>query len=244
MNLKNNTIFITGGTSGIGLALAKKFLALGNEIIVCGKNIDRIKKLNEEYPKIHTIKCDVTKKEDLLNTYKYIADKFPKLNIVINNAGVQYNYDFHKSENTMEKAEMELNVNLLAPINITKIFLNLLMKNENPTIINIVSPLGVVPKKSAPIYCASKAGLYLFSKSLRYQLENTPVKIITVMPPLVDTDMTKGRGKGKISPDEFANKMVSELKKGNNEINVGMSKLLFAIYRISPTLAYKILKNK
>lgn len=243
MNTKNNTILITGGASGIGYALAGEFLSLGNTVIACGRNSVKLDNMRKTHPEIHTVRCDITKMDDLLKMLNYIQERFPQLNVIINNAGIQYNYSFFKDDNTLEKIKEEIDVNLSAPVNLTKFFLDLISKNDNPAIINISSPLALVPKKSAPLYCATKAGLHTFSDSLRYQLEDTPIKVIEVMPPLVDTDMTRGRGKGKITAEEFARKLIKELARDKERINIGKTKLLFAINRISPGVASLILKN-
>lgn len=237
----NNVIFITGGTSGIGLSLAKE-LALKNTVIICGRNEDKLKKINNEFPQINTIKCDITKDDDLLYTYNYIKTKFPKLNILVNNAGVQYSYDFLNDDNVFEKAKLELEINLLAPINITKLFLKLLMKNNPSVIVNVISPLSLVAKKNFPTYCASKAGLYLFSQSLSCYFHKTALKVVTVMPPLVDTHMAVGIDRKKMDPDRFAKKLIKCLATGKTEINIGKSKLI-PLFRIFPNLTKKILNR-
>lgn len=127
-----------------------------------------------------------------------MVDKYDDINILINNAGVQYNYEFSNEENAHNLIEMELNINLVGPILLTSLFLPKLLQKKEAAIVNVSSGLGFVPKESAPIYCASKAGFHIFSKSLRYQLEKTDIKLFDIIPPLVDTEMTKGRGRGKI----------------------------------------------
>ncbi|GGH23092.1 hypothetical protein GCM10008013_21940 [Paenibacillus segetis] len=101
----------------------------------------------------------------------------------------------------------------------------------------------MVPKKSAPVYYATKAGIHIFSKSLRYQLEQTNIKVFEMIPPVVDTEMTKGRGSNKISPEELANEFMDYFVKDKYEIPIGKVKLLLMINRWFPTLAEKVLKN-
>ncbi len=94
----------------------------------------------------------------------------------------------------------ELEINLLGPILLTSQFLPNLVGKDEASVINVSSGLALVPKQSAPIYCAGKAGLHIFSKALRWQLESLNIKVFEIMPSLVDTPMTGGRGNGKISP--------------------------------------------
>jgi short-subunit dehydrogenase involved in D-alanine esterification of teichoic acids len=242
MKLGNNTIFITGGSSGIGLALAKAFSALDNTVIVCGRNLEKLESVENSYP-IHTIQCDITKEDEVQQALGKIKTEFNGLNILVNNAGIQYNYDFYEDENALEKIEDEISINFLAQVKLTKLFLPILMKQPEAAIINVSSGLGIVPKESAPVYCATKAAVHIFSKSLRYQLEKTPVKVFEIIPSLVDTDMTKGRGKGKISPETLAKEVITNLEKDSYEIRVGKVKLLFLINRLMPSLAERILRK-
>ena len=153
------------------------------------------------------------------------------------------NYDFYEDENAVEKIDDEINLNLLAQIRLTKLFLPILMKQSKAAVINVTSALAIVPKESAPVYCATKAAMHSFSKSLRFQLEKTQVKVFEILPPLVDTDMTRGRGKGKISPDHLAVEVINGLKKDDYEIRVGKVKFLFLIKRLLPSLSEKLIRQ-
>lgn len=123
-------------------------------------------------------------------------------------------------------------INALIPI---------LQKNEHPAIVNVSSGLAFVPKASAPVYCASKAAIHIFTKSLRYQLPQ--FKVFEIIPPLVDTEMTKGRGKGKITPQQLVNEFIRSFEKDRWEINIHKVKLLRLIQRVSPALADRIMKG-
>ncbi len=116
-----------------------------------------------------------------------------------------------------------------------------LQVNDNSAIVNVSSALGLVPKMQAPVYCGTKAGIHIFSKSLRYQLDK--VKVFEIIPALVDTEMTAGRGKGKISPQQLADEFIRAFKKNLYEVSIGKVKLLKIINRIGPRLADKIMKG-
>lgn len=114
---------------------------------------------------------------------------------------------------------------------------------ENAAIINVSSGLGLVPKASAPVYCATKAGMHIFTKALRYQLESTNVKVFEIIPPVVDTDMTRGRGRDKISPEQLVEEFWGNFKKDMYEIPIGKIKLLKTINRFFPGIADNIMKK-
>ncbi len=241
MKLSENKILITGGNKGIGLALAKKFLSLNNKVIITGRNEDDLSDVKKEHPEIFTFKCDLANQEEIDNLILHIENEHPDLNILINNAGIQYNYDFMDEPQLLAKIEYETNVNFLAPIKVSALLLSLLNANDNSAIVNVSSGLGIVPKMDAPVYCANKAGIHIFSKALRYQLKKT--KIFEIIPSLVDTAMTKGRGNGKISPEILAEEFIKCFKKNKYEINIGKVKFLRLINRIIPSLADKIINK-
>lgn len=244
MKTTNNTIFITGGSAGIGLAYAKAFLARKNKVIICGRNEEESALVKKAYPDINIIKCDITKLDEVERALEQIKEKFKDLNILINNAGIQYNYNFYEDDNALKKIDEEIDVNFRAVTKLTKLFLPLLVRQKEAAIINISSPLGIVPKESAPIYCATKAAVHIFSKVLRYQLEKTSVKVFTVFPPLVDTAMTKGRGeKLKISPETMAEEVIKGIERDRYEMPVKKAKLILFIHRLIPSLADRIMRG-
>ena len=122
------------------------------------------------------------------------------------------------------------------------LLLPVLNAHSNAAIVNVSSGLGLVPKMSAPVYCGTKAGIHIFTKSLRYQLDK--IKVFEVLPPLVATDMTAGRGKGKISPEQLVDEFIRGFAKDKLEMNIGKVKLLKRINRLVPRLAEKIMKGK
>ena len=247
MKLSDNTVFITGGATGIGFALAKGFLELRNTVIICGRNSDKLKQVKERFPEIHIIRCDVTNEDEVKQAFEYIKKKFGFLNILVNNAGIQYRLDFRKDEHVFKKIEEEIDINLKAVVRLIDVFMPLLEKAPQAAIVNLTSGLGIVPKKSAPGYCATKAAIHAFSKSLRYQLEETSIKVIELFPPFTDTDMTKGRDNDihRESPDFVARKIFLKFKKDRCEIKPGlMNIMLLQMNRFLPSLAEKIAKKR
>lgn len=197
MKTTNNRVLITGGGSGIGLALAQKFLTAGNEVIIAGRDMEKLTAVQQAHPQMHIAATDLTN----LNSLQQLVNQHPDINILINNAGVQFNYDFADSEAPLDLIEREIETNVTGLMQLTKLYLPHLQSQTDAAIINVSSALGVVPKEDAPVYCASKAAVHIFSKSLRWQLEASSVRVFEIIPALVDTPMTNGRHEQKISPE-------------------------------------------
>lgn len=243
MKLSGNTILITGGSSGIGLALAKRFMMLGNQVIISGRSAEKLNRIKNEIPGIATFCGDLSEEENLLQLQKFIQDEFPHLNILINNAGIQYNYRLSEEPDILAKIDYELACNLNAPIKLTSLLLPFLENQDHSAIVNVSSALFMAPKKSAPVYCASKAALHNFTQSLRYQLEESKVEVHEIIPALIDTPMTAGRGKSKLSPDKLVDEFLDNFKAGKVESFIGKTKLLRMLLRVAPRKAQSLLKD-
>ncbi len=239
MKISHNVVLITGGSSGIGLALAKKFLAENNEVIVTGTNREKLKNVQQAIPQI---KVELANMTDII-ALERLVQKHPNVNILINNAGVQYNYDFPHLGASVDLINTELQTNLIGPLQLIALILPHLLSKKEAAIINVSSSLGIVPKQNAPVYCGSKAGLRVFTKALRWQLELTNVKVFELIPPLVDTKMTEGRGKGKITPEALTNEFWHHFAKDNFEIRVGVTKFLLPIQRFAPRLVERMMRR-
>ena len=238
MKTAHHTVLITGGTSGIGLALAKRFLMEGNAVIVTGTNAHKAEAVRDDLPALNVELADMRDRQALEN----LVRRYPKVNILINNAGVQYNYNFADPAIAPEQIAAELDINLLSPLHLTKLFLPQLLSHPTAAIINVSSGLGIVPKQSAPVYCASKAALHSFTKVLRWQLEGTSVRVFEIIPPIVDTAMTQGRGRGKISPEALVEEFWRDFSNDRYEMRIGKTKLLFVLGRLIPSLAERIMR--
>jgi uncharacterized oxidoreductase len=244
MELSQNTVFITGGSSGIGLAFAKALVSLDNTVIICGRDRQKLDAVRQQYPQIHTIRCDIADSAELERTVDTIRNEFPQLNVLINNAGIQYRYDFSTGEDVLSKIDEEITVNLTALMRLTHMILPVLARLPNAAVMNVSSMLGFIPKKSAPVYCATKAAVHTFSKALRYQLADTTIKVFEIVPPLVDTDMTREHTKFKMSPAAFVQEALRGIHKDRYEIQVGWAKELIALNRFFPALVGSMVRNQ
>jgi len=245
MELQNLTILITGGGSGIGLAFAKVLLQRGNRVIICGRHREKLLAAQARYPQLEILGCDITQRADVDALAEFIEERYGNLHMLINNAGIQCKVNLLENTDERDAIEQEIGVNLTAPIQLTQRLLPLLLR-EPAAIVNLTSALAVVPKQSTPIYCAAKAGLHNFTRTLGYQLRGSGIKVFEVMPALVDTPMTADRPakKGKISPEQLVKEALRGIEKDRTTIYVERTRLLMAIYRLFPLLAYRILRDE
>jgi len=240
MILTNNVILITGGTSGLGREMAKRFIGLGNRVIVCSRNPEKLEETKKLLPNIEAYRCDISDGAARIQLYHWIMENFPKLNVLINNAAIVHKADFLADETSYEKAVAEINTNLLATIHLSKLFLGHLSKQPNASLINITTGLVYIPRAIYPFYNATKSAVHAFTQTLRRQLLNHPVKIIEVLFPAVDTPWHGGTPpKIAISPEQAVDEMFTGLGKGHTEIKVAGVKLLYLLSRFLPKLAFR-----
>ena len=223
MRASKNTILITGGATGIGLALAERFLKEGNEVLTCGRREEKLLEIRRKHPMIKTRVCDVALETDRVALCEWAMSEAPGLNVLVNNAGIQRRVDLAKEKN-WEAVEEETTINFHAPVHLAMLFLPHLLKQKEPAILNVTSGLAFVPKADVPVYCATKAALHSFTLSLRHQLMGSPVEVIEVIPPAVDTDLGgPGLHTFGVPVDQFADHVMEQLKAGAREIPFGFS---------------------
>ena len=234
-------VVITGGTSGIGLELVRQ-LYKQNRISVIARPSRRLKELRQAFPNATVVEADLSDS----NSVATAADAIVKLNkpvdVLINNAAVQFTAHFMDDDFCVETIKREIDVNLTTPAMLIYLLLPALTQSGNPIIMNINSGLGLVPKTSSAVYCATKGGMNILTQSLRNQFEGTNVRVAQAFLPLVDTQMTQGRGSGKLSAAQAACEIIHGLTGNGSDIYVGKVKLLRLIMRLSPALARRIMK--
>lgn len=223
MQLNGNTILVTGGTSGIGLALAKRFSDLGNQIIVCGTNEKKLEEIKRFFPNWGTYCIDISHPEERKRLFNETTKDYPELNVLFNNAGIQ-RYPKLNEEEPWSLVGKEIDVNLGAPIHLSMLFAKHLFGKKNATILNTTSGLSHIPLAYASIYSATKAALHSFTLTLRFQFRNQPIEVIEVSPPMVDTDLgIPNTHTAGLNLDDYADSVIEGLKKGELEITTGFS---------------------
>lgn len=224
MKITKNTILITGGNAGIGLAFAERFLKEGNTVIICGRNKQTLNEVALRLPEIHTEVCDLSETEERIDLIKRLLSKYPDLNVLVNNAGVQQRFNFLKSPQSWDYYQQEIVTNLEAPIHLISLLINHFTKQEYAAIVNVSSGLAFAPMAAAPIYCATKAALHSFTISLRYQLAESNIEVVEVVPPMVSTNLGGvGLHANAVSAEEFTEGIFNGLKENKQEIGYGTS---------------------
>jgi uncharacterized oxidoreductase len=227
MRVKDNTILITGGATGIGYALAEQFIREGNEVIICGRRPGKLDGAKIKLPKLHTRVADVSKEADRIELILWVIKNFPSFNILVNNAGIQQML-FLKNQTSFDTIQNEIAINLTAPIHLTNLVFPHFSKHKESAVVNISSGLGFIPLAFAPVYCATKAALHSFSITSRHQLKGTSIKVFEIIPPIVETELGKsgsrrGREVKGIPASEVATETLSALRSDKFEYPVGIA---------------------
>jgi uncharacterized oxidoreductase len=237
MKLTGRTILITGGSAGIGLAFALKFAELGNEVIVTGRRQKVLDEVKANHPNLQAIRSDVADPAQIAALARNIKDNYPKLDVLMNNAGIMLHKNLKVPAPDLDGLIAEVNINVAGVMRMSSAFIDILTANEG-TIINVSSGLAFVPLPSAPIYSATKAAVHAYTQSLRFQLEETGVEVIELMPPVVKTDlsaeMSEGDGVTVITTHELVKQSFASLKAGALEIRPGQAKQLAFMRRFAP----------
>jgi uncharacterized oxidoreductase len=245
MNLENNTILITGGTSGFGLEFTKRLIALGNTVIITGRNKDKLDEVKKLHPNVHAFVSDVSDPQAIVNLYETVVKQFPMLNMIINNAGEMRKLNLNNTSGNLLDITREIDINLSGPIRLIQQFLPHLKKQSNAAILNVTSGLALIPFPLSPIYTASKAGLRFYTKSLRVQLKDTGIKVFELIAPAAKT----GLGDKFVEVPGYDPKMEMDVQKlidvaikglGNDkyEIYPGMAKLMNVFSRLAPSVLF------
>lgn len=236
-------VLITGGSSGIGLEMAKQMLAEDSRVIICGRSQEKLDSAKRKNPQLITFQCDITKAEDRKSLYDFIKTKYYQLNMLMNNAGIVRRFLFTKTNQLEKNILDEWQTNYFAPLLLTRLFLPLLIKNQG-TVVNVTSGLAYVPAYIQPNYCATKAALHSMTQSIRLELAKTQVKVVEIFYPAVDTPFQQGHSPAHaIQPELAAAIALKNLNKGKKEIQVKMANSLYLLNRFFPKKALKIING-
>lgn len=240
MKTNNNTVLITGGSAGIGFELAKILLEAGNQVIITGRNAERLQQATMQLPGVTAIKSDVSCEDDVNSLVKRLQTDFPHLNMVINNAATASSiYELVPGTPAFEPATKELFTNYLSVVHMNEKLLPLLVQQPDAAIVNVSSIVVFMPSKRLPGYSASKAALHAYTQLLRISLESYNIHVFELMPPLVNTEFSKeiGGAINGIPPRDVATAFLEGLANNTFEIHVGKTADAYKMFRESPEKA-------
>jgi uncharacterized oxidoreductase len=243
MKLLHRTILITGGTSGIGLELAKQLHERSNTVIVTGRDQGKLDAARRALPGTHTVKSDVGDAGAIAALYDSILAQYPALDTLINNAGIMRNLNLNRARD-LKDVTREIEINFSGPVRMVQQFLPHLKVRKDALIVNISSGLAFIPMPISPVYCATKAAIHSFTQSLRVQLEGTGVTVIELAPPGVETPLFRGefaeemKGQKGMDVKVFAGKAIAGIEAGKLEIRPGLSNVLKIMSRIAPEFMF------
>ena len=244
MKLTKKTVLITGGTSGIGLELARQLLDRGNTVIVTGRDPDKLATAARTLPNLHTVRSDVSDPGAVASLHADLISRFPALDVLVNNAGIMRNLDLNQNRDLADVTR-EIEINLMGPIRMVQQFLAHLKTRPGALILNVSSGLAYVPLPLSPVYCATKAAIHSFSQSLRVQLAGTSVTVIELAPPGVETPLFRTefkeelKGQKAMDPGVLVQRAIAGVEAGKLEISPGQSNVLRAAGRLVPQLMLK-----
>jgi uncharacterized oxidoreductase len=244
MKLTNKTILITGGTSGIGFELASQLIHRGNTVIVTGRDHGKLDTTQRLLPTVHTIKSDVSDPEAIAILLQAVLEKFPALDMLINNAGIMRNLDLTQPTDTND-ATREIEINFSGPVRMVQAFLPHLKTRKEALIVNVSSGLAFIPMPISPVYCATKAAMHSFTQSLRVQLANTNVAVIELAPPGVETPLFRGefakemQGQKAMDVKILVKHTINGIEASKLEIRPGLSNVLKIMSRVAPQFMFK-----
>jgi uncharacterized oxidoreductase len=246
MELKNSTVLITGGTSGIGLEFVKQLTQQNAHIIITGRDAAKLEQAKKQFPQIHTFQSDVSNWKDVEQLYEKVTKQFPELNIVINNAGIMRNLDLQDTTIALDNITSEIETNLSGTIRMVHQFLPHLKSRKSAAIINISSGLAFVPFSPSPVYSATKSGVHAYTQALRLQLKKTNIKVFELAPPGTETPlMDNFKNEVDSNQNMKVDKMVSMAIKGilndKLEIRPGLSNVLKIMSRLAPNFIASML---
>ncbi|ANB72411.1 short-chain dehydrogenase [Paraburkholderia phytofirmans OLGA172] len=226
MKLSGNTVFITGGTSGIGRALAEALHKRGNKVIIAGRRKALLDEIAKQNPDIDTVQLDIGDAAQIREVARQLIERYPSLNVVINNAGIMP-FDDAGGPLDDDQAVSLVDTNLLGPVRVSAAFVEHLKQQTESYIINNSSVLAYVPLAATALYSATKAAVHSYTLSQRFMLRNTSVRVLEIAPPWVDTDLVHKSGDPRAMPlDAFIAETMELLESATTEVVVATAKPL------------------
>ncbi len=224
LDLRNSSVLITGGSEGIGRGLAERFLKAGSTVLVTGRNSEKLKRAASELPGLQTLANDISKADGLVELAEYVASTFPKLNVLINNAGIQRRIALAADTASWQERQVEIDTLLSGPIHLNSLLIPLMLELGVPSrIVNVTSGGAFIPQVFAPVYSACKAALHSYTVTLRHALADTSIGVVELIPPAVQTALA-GPGSTPVSTlDAFCDQVFVAFQSESEVIGFGLT---------------------
>ena len=245
MKLQNRTILITGGTSGMGLELARQLLERGNVVIITGRSQEKLDEAKRQLRGIQIVKSDVGDPAAIAALYENVISRFPELDTLINNAGIMRVQKFNRNEG-LDDITREIEICFSGPVRMIRQFLPHLNTRKGALLVNVSSGAALIPFPISPVYSGAKAAIHSFTESLRVQMKHTGVTVVELIPPGVETPLFRNEEferemkvpKG-MDVKVFAKKAIAGMEAGRLEVRPGLANVLSIMSRIAPGFALK-----
>ncbi|WP_274424927.1 SDR family oxidoreductase [Chelativorans sp. YIM 93263] len=245
---RGKKVLVTGGARGIGLELSRQLVAKGASVVAVGRDAETLAALAEELGQaVATRQADLSQPEAVPALTAWMHDQHSDCSVLINNAAVMHHLDL--TEDSLDRLEAigtEVAINTTAPLQLAVAMLPVLRAHSSAVIVNVTSGLAIAPKRDAAVYCATKAALRSFTRSLRDQCRaaGLSVRVCEAVMTLVDTTLSRPAPVRKYPPAEAARDVIAGVERGLEEIWIEKTKLLRLVHRLSPSLAYRIMRDR
>jgi short-subunit dehydrogenase involved in D-alanine esterification of teichoic acids len=241
LDLTSKIVLVTGGGRGIGLEFNRQLAALGNTVIITGRNKATLETAAKETG-AEPMPGDVTSAKDQERWIEEIGARHGRIDLLINNAGILLPYDFASDPDTLGKIEREIATNAIAPLTLTRRALPLLKASDAPAVLFIGSAAAFVAAAPTPVYSGTKSLLHHSAQALRHQLAPLGISIFEAMPPVVDTEMGAGLKSDnfkKMAPGDLVRLILKGLRRNQPEMLLGQARQVKWLSRIAPGFAFR-----
>jgi len=243
MDLQGKNAVITGGSSGIGLAIARALTEQGCKVAILGRSQDKLDAALRQVPGLQARACDVTDEASVRAAFEAVGAQLGAIDLVVNAAGTSRACRFAEDPDAIRLAREEIGTNLLGTVVVTKVALSTLLTRPTAAVVIVSSGIAYAPHLAEPTHSATKAALHALCRCLRAQLRGTPVRVFEVLPPLTDTELTRAVKGKKVSVETVARAVVRGIERDRHEIRISIVKALYVLSRLSPALAERIVTN-
>lgn len=241
MKTTGMTVLITGGSAGIGLALAKALKEAGNSVVICGRNPETLAQASADVPGIEAVECDLASEADVSALAEAYAER---VSILVNNASILRPMELLSPPASFVEQTEEVNINFIGTLRMLHAFLPALQAKPEAAIVNVTSATVFIPSAKEPIYCATKAAVHSLTRSLRHQLRETSIKVFELIPPVTDTQMVADvQDIPKLAPEKVAEALLQGMARDRYEITPGLSRAAKWMSRIAPNLGFNMLNR-